>query len=81
MYAGKGRSYPGLIKFAQFIPTIIKVNKFKIYSIYHSLHTSKFLAERLSSRSVRCPLTVDVAATGARLPWIKDEAWPVSISN
>lgn len=51
------------------------------YSDNHILCTCKFLAERLSSSTVRCPLTLDVAATRARLPWIKAEAWPLSISN
>lgn len=62
----------------------LKVDEFNIYVSrlnYHSIRTCKFLAERLSSINVRCPLTLDVAATRARLPWIKAEAWPLSISN
>lgn len=42
--------------------------------LQYILCTCKFLAERLSSIRVSCPLTVDVAATRALLPWIKAEA-------
>lgn len=34
----------------------------------------------LSSILVNCPFTLEVAATRARLPWVKVEAWLVSIS-
>ena len=38
------------------------------------INTCKFLEERVSSIVVKCPLIVDIAATQARLPWIKAEA-------
>ena len=43
--------------------------------------TCKFLTERLSSILARCPLTIEVAARRARLPCVKVEAWPESMSN
>ena len=44
-------------------------------------HTSKFRADRPSSIVLSCPVTEDVPTTLALFPWIKVEAWPVSISN
>ena len=44
-------------------------------------NTSRFFEESISSNDISCTLTVDIADTRARLPWIREDACPASKSN